>query len=152
MKYILFGAGDIGLQAFKILGENTVECFADNYKYGSEIYGKKVISFDEMKELSDLFQIMITSNDYVDILESQLKDAGISNYVVFNRRSMNEMRTVLPKYNYLYNTQYMNYTDILLNYKICTYKRIVIYGVNQYLSFIAGDSNFVGYQLCCGDY
>ena len=82
MKYILFGAGDIGLQAFKILGENTVECFADNYKYGSEIYGKKVISFDEMKELSDLFQIMITSNDYVDILESQLKDAGISNYEI----------------------------------------------------------------------
>lgn len=136
MKYILFGAGDIGLQAFKILGENTVECFADNYKYGSEIYGKKVISFDEMKELSDLFQIMITSNDYVDILEGQLKDAGISNYVVFNRRSMNEMRTVLPKYNYLYNTQYMNYTDILLNYKICTYKRIAIYGVNQYLSYL----------------
>lgn len=136
MKYILFGAGDIGLQAFKILGENTVECFADNYKYGSEIYGKKVISFDEMRELSDLFQIMITSNDYVDILEGQLKDVGINNYVVFNRRSMNEMRTVLPKYNYLYNTQYMNYTDILLNYKICNYKRIAIYGINQYLSYL----------------
>lgn len=136
MKYILFGAGNIGVQAFKILGEDIVECFADNMKQGLEIYGKRVISFEKMTELSDQFQIMITSSDYAEILEQQLLNAGIENYIVFTRRSKEGMKEVLPKYNYMYNTQYMNYTDILLNYKIHHYKKIVIYGLNKYIGYL----------------
>lgn len=136
MKYILFGAGDVGLRALKIIGESAVECFADNIKAGKELCGKRIISFSEMKKLSDQFQVMITSDKYADELERQLQDEGMENYVVFNRRSMEQMKEVLPKYNYLHNTQYMNYTDILLNYKIQDYKKIAIYGTNKYLSYL----------------
>lgn len=136
MRYILFGAGEVGLRAFKVLGESAVECFADNYKAGTEVYGKPIISFDEMKRLSKQFQVMITSEGYVDELEEQLLCTGIENYLVFNRRSMDKMKEVLPKYNYLHNVQYMNYTDILLNYKIQNYKKIAIYGINKYFSYL----------------
>lgn len=133
MKFILFGAGDIGLRAFKVLGEDNVECFADNYKYGSYICGKRVISFNEMVGIADRFCIVITSNDYIAEFEKQLKDEGIDDYIVFNRRNNGKLIEVLPKYNYLYNTQYMHYTDILLNYQIDKYKKIVIWGSNKYL-------------------
>lgn len=136
MKYILFGAGDIGVRALKIVGEDSVECFADNFKYGSVICGKKVISFDEMLKLADTFRIMITSDDYVDELEAQLKAAGMDGYIIFNRRFSEMMHEVLPKYNYLYNTQYMSYTDILLNYRIRKYKKIAVYGINRFMDYL----------------
>ncbi len=133
MKYILFGAGDIGIRAYKVLGERFVKYFADNFKCGTQIYGKPVLSFQEMVEKADAYQIIITSDDYAEVLEKQLQDAGIYNYLIFNRRNSNEMKEFLPKYNYLYNTKYMDYTDILLNYKIQRYKQIAIYGVNKCL-------------------
>lgn len=136
MRYILFGAGDIGLTALKILGNDNVECFADNYKHGGVISGKRIISFDEMVNVADKFTIIVTSNDYAEELENQLVSRGVSNYIVFNKRNTRELITVLPKYNYLYNTQYMNYTDILLNYQIYKYNKIVIYGVNEHINYL----------------
>lgn len=133
LEYILFGAGDIGIRAYKILGKRLVGYFADNFKCGTELYGKRVLSFEEMLQKAGKYQIMITSDDYIDALEKQLRDAGMDNYLIFNRRSTIEMKEFLPKYNYLYNTKYMDYTDILLNYQIHRYSRIVIYGVNKYL-------------------
>lgn len=126
-----------------------IECFADNYKYGTEIYNKKVISFNEMIRMSDQFQIMIASDNYTDVFEKQLIDAGVANYIFFTKRNTGRMNEVLPKYNYLYNTQFMNYTDILLNYQIQDYKKIAIYGVNKYLNYllleiaILSDINYV---------
>ncbi len=133
MEFILFGAGDIGIRAYKVLGKNHVSYFADNKKYGTEIYGKKVLSFEEMVQRAEKYQILITSDKYVDVLEEQLQNAGVNNYLIFNRRYNNEMKKVLPQYNYLYNTKYMDYTDILLNYKIHKYRRIGIYGINEYI-------------------
>ncbi len=132
MKFILFGAGDIGLRALGIIGEKYVECFADNKKHGIKIHEKNVISFEEMISRKDAI-IVITSNNYASELAAQLDEAGISDYIIFNRRYREEMNPFLPKYNYLYNTQYMNYTDILLNYDITFYKKIVVVGVNKYL-------------------
>lgn len=136
MKYILFGAGDIGIRAMNLLGEDFVECFADNFKHGTIICGKKVISFDEMVEQADKFPIMITSINYIDELEKQLVAAGVKNYVIFNRRFPEMMREALPQYNYMFNTQYMSYTDILLNYHIRKYKKIAIYGVNKFIDYL----------------
>lgn len=133
MEYILFGAGDIGIRAYKVLGEKQVRYFADNLKKGTEIYGKKVLSFEEMLQMADKYQIMITSDKYIEVLESQLQNAGLNDYLIFNRRNSNEMKEFLPQYNYLYNTKYMDYTDILLNYKIYGYRRIAIYGINKYI-------------------
>lgn len=133
MKYILFGAGDIGIRAYKILGDRLVAFFADNFKYGLKMYGKIVLSFEEMLQKANEYQIMITSNKYVEEMENQLKHAGMYRYLIFNRRSTIEMKDYLPKYNYLYNIKYMDYTDILLNYQINHFKRIVIYGINKFL-------------------
>lgn len=149
LKYILFGAGEVGIRAYKVLGSEMIECFADNYKYGTEIYDKQVISFNEMINKSNEFQIMVASDNYTDIFEKQLIDAGVTDYIFFTKRNMGRMNEVLPKYNYLYNTQFMNYTDILLNYQIQDYKRIAIYGVNKYLNYllleiaILSDINYV---------
>lgn len=136
MRYILFGAGVIGVRAMKILGGDLIECFADNFKYGSTVCGKKVISFDEMLAVADQFCIMITSNDYIDELEKQLLAAGIANYVIFNRRFPEGMCEILPAYDYLHNAQYMNYTDILLNYQIEKYNKIAVYGVNKFTDYL----------------
>lgn len=133
MEFILFGAGDIGIRAYKILGERLVGYFADNFKCGRELFGKKVLSFEEMLHKADRYQIMITSEDHVEELEKQMRDAKMEDYLIFNRRCTNEMKDFLPTYNYLYNTKYMDYTDILLNYQIHRYSRIAIYGINKYI-------------------
>lgn len=136
MKFILFGAGDIGVTALKVLGSDSVECFADNYKAGSMILGKRVIRFEEMVTMAEEYSIIITSNDYAEELEKQLVSAGVTEYIVFNRRNTKELVKDLPKYNYLYNTQYMSYTDILLNYDIHKYNKIAIYGINEHIDYL----------------
>ena len=62
LEFILFGAGDIGIRAYKVLGKNHVSYFADNKKYGTEIYGKKVLSFEEMVQRAEKYQILFTSD------------------------------------------------------------------------------------------
>ena len=133
MKFILFGAGDVGIRALRVIGEEFVECFADNNKSGNVLCSKTIISFEEMLQKKEEFVIVITSTKYVNELEQQLLDAGVREYLIFNRRYYPSMNKYLPKYNYLYNTQYMNYTDILLNYNIGMYRNVVIVGTNECL-------------------
>lgn len=51
-KVILFGCGKLGYEALNFLGSENIECFCDNNSklVGQEIYGKAVISFDELRE------------------------------------------------------------------------------------------------------
>ena len=133
MEFILFGAGNVGLAALRLIGEKYVKCFADNYKAGTCIQGKKVISYQDMIAETGGAEIVIASDDYVTEMEQQLIRSGVSEYLVFNRRYEPHMNDLLPKYNYMFNTQYMNYTDILLNYKIYNYNNIVILGENRLL-------------------
>lgn len=51
-RMILFGCGKLGYEALEFLGEDHIECFCDNNprRAGGEIFGKKVISFDTLKE------------------------------------------------------------------------------------------------------
>jgi len=132
MKFVLFGAGRMGLIALNVLGADNVECFSDNNKAGTVLCEKRIISFDEMITLKDIC-IVIASDIYASEMEQQLIDAGISDYVLFHKRYNDKMNGYLPKYSYLHNTQYMFYTDILLNYRIYKYKSIVVYGVNPLL-------------------
>ena len=44
-KYILFGAGLTGIKMLKVLGEESVICFCDNYKSGSKLAGKEIRGF-----------------------------------------------------------------------------------------------------------
>lgn len=137
MKFILFGAGAIGLSALTHLGEDCVECFADNKKHGTTFCGKRVISFDEMVELAEDFRIVISTNNYAELFEEQLKEAGVEQYVFWPKRfNVDKLLEVLPTYNGPYSEQYMSYRDVLLYYGIGRYKKIVIYGSNAYIDYL----------------
>ena len=133
MDFILFGAGNVGLKALHLIGEKYVKCFADNYKEGTCIQGKKVISYQDMIAEAGSAEIIITSDDYVTEMEQQLISSGVSEYFIFNRRYESHMNDLLPKYICMFNTQYMSYTDILLNHQIYNYNNIVILGTNRLL-------------------
>ena len=51
MRYIIFGAADVGREALVYLGPARVECFCDNYRAETEVEMKKVVSFDCMSEM-----------------------------------------------------------------------------------------------------
>ncbi len=78
MKFILFGAGDIGARALHVIGEKHVECFVDNKKYGTTFQGKKVISFDEMVNEYEDPSVVITASRFALELGRQLENAGIN--------------------------------------------------------------------------
>lgn len=84
-KYILFGAGNFGRMALEYYGEDNVECFVDNdkAKVGQMICGKKIISFDEYKDIADKYETVISST-YVVAMEKQLEENGISGYLYYS--------------------------------------------------------------------
>lgn len=137
MKFILFGAGAIGLSALTHLGEDCVECFADNKKYGTTFCGKKIISFDEMVKLASNFRIVISSTNYAELFEEQLREAGVEQYVFWPKRfNVDKLQEVLPTYNGPYSEQHMSYRDALSYYNISHYEKIVIYGRNAYIDYL----------------
>lgn len=77
-KIILFGAGKIGKHFLDIVGSEAVYAFCDNFLAGRELYGKKVISFDELKQIFLDYDIILSvgSNNMGDI-KRQLEAAGI---------------------------------------------------------------------------
>lgn len=137
MKFILFGAGTMGLSALAHLGEDCVECFADNKKHGTTFCGKRVISFDEMVKMAEDFRIVIATNDYAELFEEQLKAAGVEQYILWTQRfNVDRLRKVLPTYNGTFCDQYMSYRDALSYHGIGRYKKIVIYGSNEYIDYL----------------
>lgn len=81
-KYIVFGAGEYGEKAFRILNEDMYS-FADNNpdKVGAQKNGKKILSFEEMVSLAGQFNIMIAVYyDKVPQLFHQLSENGIHQY------------------------------------------------------------------------
>lgn len=85
-RYIVFGAGMYGKQAAEYLKIERVACFVDNdiNKQGSTLLGKKIISFEQLKEIHKDYSIIIgvdLSKAYS--IAEQLEDAGIKNYLVF---------------------------------------------------------------------
>lgn len=80
-KYVLFGAGVIGGQILDIIGERNVYCFADNSadKQGKEIFGKKVISYNELKQISMGYNCLVTAPYSASVaIEQQLRNDNIS--------------------------------------------------------------------------
>ena len=85
-KYVLFGAGAIGEQILDIIGAENVYCFVDNSvdKQGKEIFGKKVISYDELKRISMEFNCLVTAPYNASVqIEKQLRDDNISCGILF---------------------------------------------------------------------
>lgn len=83
---ILFGAAEVGANVIDILGEDRVFCFADNAKekIGKEYKGKKVISLDELIQISDKYNCLITAYYKVSMeIRKILNEHNINNYVLY---------------------------------------------------------------------
>ncbi len=80
-KYILFGCGLEGRALLKYLGEDRVLCFVDNSKNGSTVDGKRVISFEELKQMDfKSFILLISTIRGYSAIKKQLEENGIFNY------------------------------------------------------------------------
>lgn len=84
-KIVIFGSGKLGHEALLALGNENVECLCDNNPEltGKEKYGKRVISFDELKEKYSDATIMIcadwqSGNAYA--ISEQCEENGIVDY------------------------------------------------------------------------
>jgi len=82
-KIVLFGAGDVGEltnYSLKKLGLK-VDYFCDNDKdkQGTERFGVKVLSFEELIKLEKNTNIFI-SNNYYSLLSAELKSHGFTNF------------------------------------------------------------------------
>lgn len=76
-QIILFGAGIVGKKLLEKYGDD-VFCFADNYKT-EEYYGKKIISFEELKRIHRNYDIIISASDQLQgELVQQCRDCGIT--------------------------------------------------------------------------
>lgn len=88
MKLILFGAGDVGEEAFLYFGSDNIFCFCDNKILGDDIgekFGIKIISFEKLKLLYKNYIILIcVGNNYIADIREQLEAAGMEIYFEFN--------------------------------------------------------------------
>lgn len=57
---ILFGAGIVGRTVLQYFDNDEVYCFADNFKYGQVFLEKKIISFDELREIHKDYRVIVT--------------------------------------------------------------------------------------------
>lgn len=84
-KFIIFGCGMLGHEMIDAVGRENVECFCDNNSElaGSEKYGKRIISFDELKEKYHNAMIIICADlrkGYTYAIAEQCEKNGILDY------------------------------------------------------------------------
>lgn len=87
MQYIVFGCGTIGERALRELKKKNVYCFCDNSnsKVGSNYFGKRIISFTELKVIYKDYLIVCALNQTnYNQVELQLCNAGIYNFLSFD--------------------------------------------------------------------
>ena len=85
-KIILFGAGIFGQNALTYFGEDKIYCFVDNNSdiVGTRLYGKQIISFEELQDIYQEYQIVIAvDSGKVTVLAKQLDECGITDYICF---------------------------------------------------------------------
>lgn len=147
-RLILFGAGGNGKKALEFWGPDRVECFVDNnpQKVGETYCGKRIISFDELREIWQNYQIMIAANCYGEIAE-QLKRAGILEYSKFMIPNTNRVMSYLHEINQnryfriaLYGSD--EYTMALL--------KILPDNFKQKIKFVVDDRNCDSDCTCLG--
>lgn len=144
MRYIIFGAADVGCEALVYLGPARVECFCDNYRAETEVEMKKVVSFDCMSEMykegNYIIVIAVRKEETIQAICSQLIDNGIFRCFVFRLSELYDgFDHVLPSYAIYRILQTMSYTRVLSYFQIEKYLHIVIYGVNKYLPYLISE-------------
>lgn len=85
-KLVLFGAGQEGENLYSFLKdyhyEGQVYAFCDNdpNKRGGNLFGKDIISVEELRKLEDTVCVICVSNQYKNEIEKQLKQENIFYY------------------------------------------------------------------------
>lgn len=88
MEYILFGCGEAGAEALRVLGKDHVAYFADNNPrlWGNNIDGIEIISPDMLGNyLSEYILILSVNEKNALKVSRQLESRGIWDYVFFYR-------------------------------------------------------------------
>lgn len=105
MNYIIFGAGNIGIQALHLLGKSNVSFFIDNDKsmQTKTIEGIPIISCDIFidRKMNDKIVIAVSEDKYKEII-AQLKEKNIINFCTFSELKCEETKKKLfERTNYL---------------------------------------------------
>jgi len=121
-QYILFGAGEIGRSALKILGEDKVAFFCDNKRSGQVYEDKNVISFAKLKEIYKDYTVVLTAGKERALVEIsfQMKEEKIP-FVFFKEEAEKDIENDLKKYTALNRRTSFNY-DAKRRYFIATDK------------------------------
>ncbi|MCI6649856.1 MAG: methyltransferase domain-containing protein [Lachnospiraceae bacterium] len=89
-KYIIFGAGQIGYEAVRLIGKDNIEFVIDNdkSKKGTTIGGVTIKFAQEyIDEIKDRKVIIAVGKQIYNEIEKQLSDNGISNIIPFEEIS-----------------------------------------------------------------
>lgn len=85
-KLVIFGSGKIGHDALIFLGSENIECFCDNNLSlkGTERYGKKIRSFEELRTNSKDVIVVIAVAGFVSYdIAKQCEENGVSDYLIY---------------------------------------------------------------------
>lgn len=85
-KVILFGAGQLGEKALKLIGKENVAFYADNSpdKQGTKVNDIAVISFNEMVRIHNDYLIVLSVDVHIlNKLSEQLEESGIHEYTTY---------------------------------------------------------------------
>lgn len=140
MKYVIFGAGSYGELALDFLGYLRVLCFVDNYAYGKELRGKKIISFGELKELSlEELIVVVASGNYSKEMEAQLIANHMTKYFIFQDYDLRIDIEVLPIYALNKRIERVSYNRILSCGNVSKYHKIAVLGLNHYIPYLLSE-------------
>lgn len=106
MKYIIFGAGMYGEQAIHFLKQDDIEFFIDNNieKQKESYFGYPVLSLESAKTKIGTSQIVIAISDkYVNQIEQQLNENGITNY-----KTLAQLKFEITREKLLKRTDYIS--------------------------------------------
>lgn len=143
MRYVVFGAGKWGKLAMDFLGIPRVECFIDNYKAGTEYYGKDVVDLDALlgMDLEETVVVLAAENGWVE-MEERLKEHSIRKYFRFMEGHLGLWTQTLPHYYLNKQFELVSYNRLLAAYDLSGYKRIAILGANELTPYLISEIAF----------
>ena len=143
MNYIIFGAGQTGINAMHFFDYFRVECFAANSEH-APIEGKEVVSYSKMLNMVKTgdFIIVVASARYNAEMVAQLEADGVKKYFIFHDAAPAEISQVYPSYRLCRQNIIVPYVKVLSMMGISKYQRIVIYGDNYWLPYLISEVAF----------
>ncbi len=85
-QMIIFGCGQVGWDALRFFGKDSVACFCDNASTlaGTEKYGKMVISFADLRgTYSDAIIVIAIAGSGSYTIAEQCEENGIPDYLIY---------------------------------------------------------------------